>query len=183
MLMGETGHEIAGGQKTPAVSAEIRVPEGRGGPGMSDTTGTPSDGMPYENTADPVWARQALDLYRRRQLQVAAFDSEGVVSAQVWGPCPRCGHEMDVQSTLTTPVSELRRGWWSVLTGQATHDGGGIPQTVEVGCGCGRVHPGAPEKVLGCGVSFNLPTTPPADGPSTTLAGGPDAPVDPQGSR
>jgi hypothetical protein len=37
----------------------------------------------YENTADEAWARKALDLYERRELQVEAFDTEGVVSAQV----------------------------------------------------------------------------------------------------
>lgn len=113
--------------------------------------------MVYENTADPVWALKALDLYRHRRLQVAAFDTDGVVSAQVWGPCPRCGHDIDVAPTLTTPVPGQGRGWWATLTGQAVSGGDGIPATVEVGCGCGRTHPKAPGTpdgsgtVLGCG--------------------------------
>ena len=60
---------------------------------MDDTSDTPAAEVAYENTADEAWARNAFDLYERRELQVRAFDTEGVVSAQVWGPCPRCGHE------------------------------------------------------------------------------------------
>jgi hypothetical protein len=128
----------------------------------SNRTGTPADGVAYDNTADPVWARKALDLYQDHRLQVAAFDTEGVISAQVWGPCPRCDHDLNVQSTLNAPIPGLRqgRGLWATLTGQAPPGGAGIPSTVEVGCGCGHAHREAPENTLGCGVSFRLPTTP-----------------------
>ena len=139
---------------------------------MSDSTGTPADEVAYENTADPVWARKALELYQDRRLQVAAFDTEGVVSAQVWGTCPRCGHDVNVQPTLNTPIPGLRegRGLWAALTGRTTNSRPAIPPSVEVGCGCGRLHAGAPEKVLGCGVSFRLPTAPPVspDGPAAS---------------
>lgn len=37
---------------------------------VDDTTGAPASEVAYENTADEAWARQAFDLYRRRQLQV-----------------------------------------------------------------------------------------------------------------
>ena len=130
---------------------------------MDDTGDTPAAEAAYENTADEAWARQALDLYQRRELQVQAFDTEGVVSAQVWGTCPRCGHELNVQQTLSTPIAGLRggRGLWAALTRRETPATPGIPDAVEVGCGCGHPHPGAPEQVTGCGVSFRLPTTPP----------------------
>lgn len=129
---------------------------------MDDTAGTPATGVAYENTADEVWARQALELYQSRQLQVEAFDTEGVVSAQVWGTCPRCGHELDIQMTLSAPISGLRggRGLWAALTGRDTPMTPGKPDAVEVGCGCRHTHPGAPEQVTGCGVSFRLPTAP-----------------------
>lgn len=134
---------------------------------MSEGTAVPKGDVGYENTADPVWARRALDLYRQRLLQVATFSTEGVVSAQVWGPCPRCGHDISVQPILTAPVVGQGRGLWAKLTGRG-RDGDEIPPTVEIGCGCGRAHPRAPNKpdgsagkVLGCGVSFYLPTTPP----------------------
>lgn len=130
---------------------------------MDNTGDTSAAEVDYKNTADQVWARQALDLYERHELQVLAFDTEGVVSAQVWGTCPRCGHELDVQQTLSTPIAGLRggRGLWSALTGRDVPSAAGIPDAVEVGCGCGHVHPGAPKHVSGCGVSFRLPTAPP----------------------
>jgi hypothetical protein len=130
---------------------------------MHPTGDKPAAEKAYENTAEETWARQALELYRRGELQVQAFDTEGVVSAQVWGTCPRCGHELNVQQTLTVPIigSGGGRGLWSALTRRETPATPGIPEAVEVGCGCGHPHPGAPEQVTGCGVSFRLPTTPP----------------------
>ena len=130
---------------------------------MDDTAGTPATGVAYENTADEVWAWKAVEFYQSRQLQVEAFDTEGVISAQIWGTCPRCGHEVNIQMTLSTPISGLRggRGLWGMLTGHGTPVTPGKPDEVEVGCGCGHNHPGAPEQVTGCGVSFRLPTAPP----------------------
>jgi hypothetical protein len=136
-----------------------------------DDTGDASAGeVAYENTADEAWARKALDLYQRGELQVEAFNTEGVVSAQVWGTCPRCGHELDVQQTLSVPIigSGGGRGLWSALTGRDAPVAGGVPDAVEAGCGCGHAHPGAPEQVTGCGVSFRLPTTPPAPPPTSS---------------
>ncbi|GAA3951878.1 hypothetical protein [Actinoplanes auranticolor] len=121
---------------------------------------TESD-IPYENTAGSAWAAKALDYVRRKRLRVAVLDSDGVVSAQVWGTCPRCSHDLDCQLTLTIPVLDVRdgRGLWPNLGFPAPKVGTSeIPPSVEVACGCGRTHPDAPEKVLGCGVSFRLPT-------------------------
>jgi hypothetical protein len=138
---------------------------------VSEDPATPSADVPWENTADPEWARRAMDLFRARRLQVAAFDTAGVVSAQAWGTCPRCGDDLNVQPTLTAPVPE-GRGLWAALKGRGTPARQGIPDSVEVGCGCEHTHPGAPDGVKGCGVSFRLPTTPPpaasaADMPAT----------------
>jgi hypothetical protein len=136
---------------------------------VDNTAGTPAAEVAYENTADEAWAQQAYDLYEHRQLQVEAFDTEGVVSAQVWGTCPRCGHELNIQMTLSTPIAGLRegRGLWAALTRRDVPAAPGIPDAVEVGCGCGQTHPGAPEQVTGCGVSFRLPTAQP-DAPRTS---------------
>ena len=130
---------------------------------MDDTGDTPVPDVAYENTADEVWARQAFDLYQRRELQVQAFDTEGVVSAQIWGACPRCGHELDIQMTLSAPVPGLRggRGLLSALSRRDPSVAPGIPEDVEVSCGCDHDHPGAPGQVTGCGVSFRLPTSSP----------------------
>jgi hypothetical protein len=130
---------------------------------VGDTVGTPAPDVAYENVADRASATAALGLYEAGLLQVQAFDTEGVVSAQVWGTCPRCGHDLDVQLTLSVPIIGVRgeRGLWAGRDRRGTPDSPGIPDTVEVGCGCGRAHPGAPENVTGCGVSFRLPTSPP----------------------
>jgi hypothetical protein len=117
-------------------------------------------GVEYENSANGASARKAIDFYQRGRLHVRAFDAEGVVSAQVWGTCPRCGHDLNVQMTLSAPVVIARGGFglWATLTGRQAPSPTGIPDTVEVGCGCGHYHPGAPAQVTGCGVSFRLPT-------------------------
>lgn len=132
---------------------------------MTDnSTDTPATDVAYENTADLQWALQALDLLQNHRLQVQAFDTEGVISAQVWGTCPRCSHELNVQQTLSSVFPSWResRGLWATLAKRDAPAAPRIPDTVEVGCGCGHTHPGAPEQVRGCGVSFRLPTTPPA---------------------
>lgn len=124
---------------------------------MNDPAGTAGSEVGYEVIADETWAAQALDLYQRRQLQVQAFNTDGVVSAQVWGTCPRCTHSLDVQMTLSAPLITRGGGWSSI-----GRKGQEIPDQVDVGCGCGIAHNGAPENVTGCGVSFRLPTAPPA---------------------
>lgn len=130
---------------------------------MDDDDAPPAAEKAYENTADEIWEREAVALHRDRRLQVQAFATDGVVSAQVWGTCPRCGHDLNVQQTLSVPIAGLRegRGLWQALTRQRASEAAGIPDAVEVGCGCGRAHPGAPDAVTGCGVSFRLPTAPP----------------------
>jgi hypothetical protein len=120
---------------------------------MSEATG-----VDYENTAGEDVAQKALDFYQRRELQVAAFNTDGVISAQVWGTCPRCGHSLDIQMTLSAPVVTWRGGWKPM----GRKDPSDVPDNLEVGCGCGLVHTGAPENVTGCGASFRLPTAPPA---------------------
>ena len=136
---------------------------------MHDTGDTSAAEVAYENTADEAWAQRALDLYRRRELQVETFNTKGVISAQVWGTCPRCSHQLDVQQTLSVPIigSGGGRGLWSTLTGRDVPASAGVPEAVEVGCGCAHSHPGAPEQATGCGVSFRLPTTLPGPPPAS----------------
>jgi hypothetical protein len=112
--------------------------------------------MPYENIADATLAKQAFTLYRRGELQVQAFNNDGVVSAQVWGPCPRCGHALNIQQVITTPVVDA--GGRGLLDALRRRKNPTTPPTVDVGCDCQELHPGAPEPVHGCGASFRLPT-------------------------
>jgi hypothetical protein len=123
---------------------------------VNDPAGKAGNEVGYEVSADETWAERALDLYKSRQLQVQAFNTDGVVSAQVWGTCPRCTHSLDVQMTLSAPVVTWRGGWSSIGRGDPE-----VPEEIDVGCGCGIAHQGAPESVTGCGVSFPLPTAAP----------------------
>jgi hypothetical protein len=134
---------------------------------MGDIGPFPDGAIEYENTAELVWAEQAFQLWKRRELQVQAFDADGVVSVQVWGPCPRCGHPLNVQKTLTAAVSEVR-GLWGTLTGGDRHvTTSTIPKMVEIGCDCESIHDGGPTGQHGCGVSFRLPTSqPPSSHPA-----------------
>jgi hypothetical protein len=126
-------------------------------------SGTPDIEAPYENIADEKWALEALEFYKQGKLHVQAFDTEGVISAQAWGTCPRCGHELNVQATLSAPVvgSRAGRGLWAAITRREAPASAGVPESVDVGCGCERDHPGSPTEVTGCGVSFRLPTAGP----------------------
>jgi hypothetical protein len=65
----------------------------------------------YENTADEAWARRVLDLYRRRELQVGAFDTERVVSAWIWGTYPRCGHEPQISAGAIDTAATVPAFW------------------------------------------------------------------------
>lgn len=112
----------------------------------------------YQSIAGGDWEQQALDYYRSRQLQLQAFSTDGVVSVQIWGTCPRCHHDMDVQQTLTAPVVTYRGGWKG-LGGKGPAN---VPASIAVGCGCGLTHDGAPKDTTGCGLSFRLPTTAPS---------------------
>jgi len=129
----------------------------------------PATEVAYENITSLEWSQRAFDLLQRGQLHVKIFNTDGVISAHVWGPCPRCGHDLDYRPTLSAIVPELggSRGLWTALTGRSTLKGSSVPEAVDVGCGCGRDHPGAPKTVRGCGVSFRLPTSAPT-APSPT---------------
>lgn len=80
----------------------------------------------------------------------------GVVSAQAWGTCPQRGDDLNVQPTLTTLVTE-GRGLWTPW-GRGAPSGQGIPESVEVGCGCEHTHLGAPagEVTVGGGLALAI---------------------------
>ena len=97
---------------------------------MKNGGNTSAAEVAYENTADETWARHAFDLYQRQELRVQAFDM-GVVSAQVWGTCPRCGHDLNVQQTLSTPIVGFSCRTWPVDSANPARDS------------CGYRHPGS----------------------------------------
>ena len=78
------------------------------------------------------------------------------------GECPRCygcGHEIDDRQTLTAVTNLMGREWRLAKPGhdQDTDQQAGpefVP--VDVSCGCGQAHSGAPAGSTGCGVSFRV---------------------------
>jgi len=124
----------------------------------ADST-TPSD-EPYHESTDFTWTEKAFGMLKRGELQGEVTSSRGIVRSRVWGPCPRCQHHLDDQQTLTA-VTNLPGGQWrgrSADVSDQAADGQAEPTycDVDVSCGCGDSHSGAPEGKTGCGVSFRV---------------------------
>jgi hypothetical protein len=131
---------------------------------MSDSAGQPPAEDMFENTAAYAWTERAHEMLQRGDLHAKAFATDGVLSAHVWGLCPRCAHELDVRETLSAAVTTTRgnRSLWGALagalTGKTVTGDPDLPAEipVDVECGCGHSHHGAQEKTTGCGVSFRV---------------------------
>lgn len=130
---------------------------------MSDGTGQSPEER-FENTASYAWTERAHEMLQRGELHAKAFATDGALSARVWGLCPRCGHGLDVREPLSAAVTTTRgnRGLWGalagILTGKTVTGDPDLPAEipVDVECGCGQFHPGAPGNSTGCGVSFRV---------------------------
>jgi hypothetical protein len=116
--------------------------------------------QPYQESADYGWTENAFGLLERDELHGEVISRDGVTRSRVWGPCPRCDHALDDQQTHTA-VTSLMSGEWRTWTtvrtsepGDDDHDAVYFP--VDVSCGCGHGHPGAPAGKTGCGVSFRV---------------------------
>jgi hypothetical protein len=74
------------------------------------------------------------------------------------GPCPQCGHDLDDHQTHSAVTSFYADGW----RGRTRETGGTavgdelLYFEVDVSCGCGNTHSGAPGGRTGCGVSFRV---------------------------
>lgn len=121
---------------------------------------TPPD-EPYHESTDYAWTEKAFYMLESSKLQGEVVVSrDGVVRSRVWGPCPRCGHILEDRQTHTA-VTNLMGGEWRGRGGTGPGqrgDGGTGPVffPVDVSCGCGDSHSGAPAGVAGCGVSFRV---------------------------
>ncbi|MEV0978347.1 hypothetical protein [Streptomyces sp. NPDC049915] len=103
----------------------------------------------YLPTTDFNWTERAFALYEQGRLTVTEHTADGVSGAVVSGPCPRCDHHFVDRRSL------------DALTGLAgvSRNGEGEPSDLillDVTCGCGTPHEGAPEGATGCGVSFRI---------------------------
>ena len=112
--------------------------------------------VPYQVSTAYRWTERAFRLIESGGMRAGVVVGEGVVTATVGGPCPRCGHQF-VDRQVGQAVAPVRGG----------HAGEPLPPTVviDVSCGCGEPHEGAPEQVTGCGVAFRVQLVLDVDGP------------------
>ena len=125
---------------------------------MTADTTPPDD--PYHESTDFAWTEKAFGMLERGELHGEVTSSRGIVRSRVWGSCPRCQHALDDQQTLTA-VTNLPGGEWrgrGVVVSDQPAGGQAGPRyyDVDVSCGCGDSHSGAPEGKTGCGVSFRV---------------------------
>jgi hypothetical protein len=114
-------------------------------------------GRRYEESTDFKWTEKAFMTLDKGKLHGEVIVSRGIVRSRVWGPCPACEHDLDDRQTHTA-VTGIFGGEWRDT---ARVDGGSRAGTpayyqVDVSCGCGHAHPGAPAERTGCGASFRV---------------------------
>lgn len=118
---------------------------------MSEDAGADS-AQRYKKTTAFVWTERAFEFLQTGRLRAEIQQPRrGVKVSHVWGRCPRCEHHVDDWQPLSAVTGQIgsRR---PDSTARGTTD----VEAVDVGCGCGTVHPGAPAGTSGCGVSFRI---------------------------
>lgn len=104
----------------------------------------------YEQTTAFEWTERAFELLAEGRLQAEIHRLlPGVLSAHVWGQCPRCRHQLDDWQALSAVTG-------SVTSRRPGSDPLDDVTVVDIDCGCGTVHAGAPGGTTGCGVSFRV---------------------------
>lgn len=110
---------------------------------------------PFQELMGYEWTERAYHMLERGELRGEAISRQKIVRSRVWGPCPRCGHDLDDRQTHTAVI-----GIMGAETRGGTVRGGGsdeeAPFEVDVSCGCSGPHSGSPEGTTGCGVSFRV---------------------------
>ena len=102
----------------------------------------------------PGWPSNKAAICTGRSFPGAAWSRRGVS-----GPCPRCRHFLDDRQTLSGLPGLIGVGGPrgdEVSRGEAAAHWTGRYAQVDVSCGCGDTHDGAPEGRTGCGVSFRV---------------------------
>jgi hypothetical protein len=108
---------------------------------------------PWEATSDFQWTHRAYDLLEQNLLHADVSVVEGVLTTRVWGTCPRCEGLLDDRQV------PMAVGDFSPVRGRADREAAALHPTLvvmDVTCGCGYAHAGAPEGTTGCGVSFRV---------------------------
>lgn len=112
----------------------------------------------YEESSDLRWTEIAVDMITKGSIDGRFKITGGIGSAHVWGSCPRCKHRFDVRQTLTAVIPGERTG--VINEGHQAPSAGLYPVAVDVDCGCSVVHPGGPDGITGCGISFRVELLP-----------------------
>lgn len=134
---------------------------------MTDGAAPPQE--PYHESVDYSWTEKAFSMLERDDLHGEMTCRDGVIGSRVWGPCPRCGHTLDDRQTHTALTNLMGGEWRGPASGSTGADDSGGPDTgpaffpIDVSCGCGDSHPGAPARSTGCGVSFRVELPLPSD--------------------
>jgi hypothetical protein len=126
---------------------------------MSSHDNGKSPGKPYRESVELRWTEIAFEMLDHGDLGGEVISSGGVIRSRIWGPCPQCGHHLDDYQTHTAVTSFYADGWRG--TTRETGDPAAATDEppyfqVDVSCGCGNTHSGAPEGKTGCGVSFRV---------------------------
>jgi hypothetical protein len=121
---------------------------------------SPEQDTEYHKTTAFEWTERAFHLLDRQQLAVTPTVLAGVRSVEVAGPCPRCDHHL-IDRQVGVAVTGLGAGTRGTVRGPSSVQEDDPPSTmvVDVTCGCGNTHAGAPESVTGCGVTFRVMMT------------------------
>jgi hypothetical protein len=116
---------------------------------------------PYHESVSYSWTEKAFEMLERDDLHGEVVSRDGVIRSRVWGPCPRCGHrghlldDRQTHTAVTNLMGGQSRG--PADTGEGDRQEPGLLFfSVDVSCGCGGTHTGAPDGKTGCGVSFRV---------------------------
>jgi len=123
---------------------------------MSGDAGIASEER-YEKTTAFVWTERAFELLETGKLRAEIQEPRaGARWSHVWGQCPRCGHYIDDRQPLSAVTGLVGSRRPETFTHNIVVD----VEPVDVGCGCGTTHSGAPADTTGCGVSFRIELEP-----------------------
>jgi hypothetical protein len=109
----------------------------------------------YRVSSEFLWTKMAYEkLLKGRDLHGEVISRDGVMASHVWGQCPRCRHPLDDRQPLTVLTSLM--GVRGTDSPQSAEDADVPFAQVDVSCGCGVTHRGAPADTTGCGTSFRV---------------------------